>query len=124
MLFQHDIVPFCANARENNPRRGTARQELSVFAPERNTVRVLHCSSSLHRGSFVAAEPSAARRRATPAPIPREEPVTRASLFSSDRFMVLVCTDDVYLGVKDQLFSDSTELPPALAPALLQDADR
>jgi len=30
VLFQHDIVPFSANTRENNPRRGTARQELSV----------------------------------------------------------------------------------------------
>ena len=38
--------------------------------------------------------------------------------------MVLVRTDNVYLGVKDQLFSDSTRLPPALAPALLQDAGR
>jgi hypothetical protein len=55
MLFQHDIVPFCANARENNPRRGTAGKEFSVCVPERNTVRVLHCNSSLHRESFVAS---------------------------------------------------------------------
>ncbi len=38
--------------------------------------------------------------------------------------MVLVRTDAVYLGVKDQLFSDSTQLPPAPAPTLLQDAGR
>src|SRR5258708_26609279 len=43
-LFQHDIVPFCANARENNRRRGTAGKEFSVCMPERNTVRVLHCN--------------------------------------------------------------------------------
>jgi len=55
MLFQHDIVPFCANARENNPRRGAAGKEFSVCVPERNTVRVLHCNSSLHRESFVAS---------------------------------------------------------------------
>jgi hypothetical protein len=48
VLFHHDIVPICANARENDPRMGIARQELSVCAPERNTVRVLHCNSSLH----------------------------------------------------------------------------
>src|SRR5260370_99663 len=41
-LFHHDIVPFCASARENDPRKGVARQEFSVCAPERNTVRVLH----------------------------------------------------------------------------------
>jgi hypothetical protein len=51
VLFHHDIVTFCAKARENNPRMGVARQELSVCAPERNTVRVLHCNSSLHRES-------------------------------------------------------------------------
>src|SRR6202022_1072675 len=51
MLFYHDIVPFCANARENNPRRNIAGQEFSVCAPERNTVRVLHCKSLLHRES-------------------------------------------------------------------------
>jgi hypothetical protein len=42
MLFHHDIVPFCANAREDKPRRSTAGQEFSVGAPERKTVRVLH----------------------------------------------------------------------------------
>src|SRR3981189_2467841 len=47
MLFHHDIVPFCANARENNPRRDIAGQELFVCAPERNTVRVLHCKLDL-----------------------------------------------------------------------------
>jgi len=26
VLFDHDIVPFCADARENNPRTGIARQ--------------------------------------------------------------------------------------------------
>jgi hypothetical protein len=58
MLFHHDIVPFCANARENDPRRGIAKQEFSVCAPERNTVRILHCNSSLNRESgetFVAS---------------------------------------------------------------------
>ncbi len=47
MLFYHEIVPFCANARENNPRRDNGGQEFSVSATERNTVRVLHCNSSL-----------------------------------------------------------------------------
>jgi hypothetical protein len=51
MLFYHDIVPFCANARVNNPRKGVARQAFSVCAPERNIVRVLHRNSSLHRES-------------------------------------------------------------------------
>jgi hypothetical protein len=51
MLFYHDIVPFCASARENNPRRDNAGQEFSVCATERNTVRVLHCNFSLHRES-------------------------------------------------------------------------
>jgi len=51
VLFQHDIVPFCANARENDPRKGSAGQELSICSPESNTVWVLHCSSSLHRES-------------------------------------------------------------------------
>src|SRR5260221_12541063 len=55
VLFHHDIVPFCANARENDPRKGLAMQEFSVCAPKRNTVRVLHCSSSLHRETFVAS---------------------------------------------------------------------
>jgi ATP-binding cassette, subfamily C, bacteriocin exporter len=50
----HDIVPFCVNARENNPRRGTAGKGFSVCVPERNTVRVLHCNSSLHCEAFVA----------------------------------------------------------------------
>jgi hypothetical protein len=49
-LFQHDIVPFCANARENNRRRGTAGKDFSVRVPERNTVRVLHCNSYLIDG--------------------------------------------------------------------------
>ena len=49
-LFQHDIVPFCANARENNRRRGTAGKEFSVCVPERNTVRVLHFNSYLIDG--------------------------------------------------------------------------
>jgi hypothetical protein len=30
MLFHRDIVPFCANAREHNPRRGIARQKFSA----------------------------------------------------------------------------------------------
>jgi hypothetical protein len=47
VLFHHDIVPFCANARENKQRRSTARQEFSVCAPERKAVRVLHCNSYL-----------------------------------------------------------------------------
>jgi hypothetical protein len=47
MPFHDDIVPFSANARENNPRSGTAGQEFSVCVPERNTVRVLHCNSHL-----------------------------------------------------------------------------
>src|SRR5258708_9457361 len=51
MLFHHDIVPSCVNARENNPRKGTARKGFSVCVPERNTIRVLHCNSSLHRES-------------------------------------------------------------------------
>ena len=34
---------------------GTAGKEFSVCVPERNTVRVLHCNSSLHRESFVAS---------------------------------------------------------------------
>jgi hypothetical protein len=56
MLFHHDIVPFCANTRENNPRNGVVgRQEFSVCATERNTVRVVHCNSSLHRETFVAS---------------------------------------------------------------------
>src|SRR4029077_8161047 len=46
-LFQHDIVPFCATARENNPIRSIARKEFSACVPERNTVRVLHCNSYL-----------------------------------------------------------------------------
>jgi hypothetical protein len=54
MLFHHDIVPFCVNARENNPRRGTAGKGFSVCVPERNTVRVLHFDSSLHCEAFVA----------------------------------------------------------------------
>lgn len=45
VLLHHDIVPFCADTRENDPRKGVARQELSVCTPERNTVRVLHCNS-------------------------------------------------------------------------------
>jgi hypothetical protein len=45
MLFDHDVVPFCANARENNLRRGIARQKFSVYVPERNSMRVLHCNS-------------------------------------------------------------------------------
>src|ERR1700746_2087326 len=48
VLFHHDIVPICATARENDPRRGITTQELSICVPERNTVRVLHCNSSLH----------------------------------------------------------------------------
>src|SRR4029077_18950398 len=48
VLFHHDIVPICATARENDPRKIIARQELSICAPERNIVRVLHCNSSLH----------------------------------------------------------------------------
>ncbi len=51
VLFHHDIVPICATARENDPRRSIARQELSVCVPERNTARVLHSNSSLHRKS-------------------------------------------------------------------------
>jgi hypothetical protein len=47
MLFHHDIVPFCANARENNLRRGIARQKFSVYGPERNTVGVGHCNAYL-----------------------------------------------------------------------------
>jgi hypothetical protein len=47
MLFHRDIVPFCANARENNPRRGIARQKFSVYVPKRNTVLVLHSNSHL-----------------------------------------------------------------------------
>jgi len=54
VLFHRDIVPFCANARENNPRRGPAGKGFSVCVPERNTVRVLHCDSSLHCEAFVA----------------------------------------------------------------------
>jgi hypothetical protein len=46
-LFHHDIVPSCASARENYARKGVATQELSICAPERNTVRVLHCNSYL-----------------------------------------------------------------------------
>jgi hypothetical protein len=46
-LFHHDIVPSCASARENSPRRGTAGKGFSVCVPERNTVRVLHCNSYL-----------------------------------------------------------------------------
>jgi hypothetical protein len=46
-LFHHNIVPFCANARENNPIMGIARKEFSTCEPERNTVRVLHCNSYL-----------------------------------------------------------------------------
>jgi hypothetical protein len=45
MLFHNDIVPFCANARENNPRRGIAGQEFSICVQEGNTVRVRHCNS-------------------------------------------------------------------------------
>jgi hypothetical protein len=47
VLFHHDIVPSCASARENNPRRGAAGQEFSVCVPERNTVRVFHSNSYL-----------------------------------------------------------------------------
>jgi hypothetical protein len=54
MLFHHDIVPFCVNARENNPRRGTAGKGFSVCVPERNTVRVLHFDFSFHCEAFVA----------------------------------------------------------------------
>ena len=45
VLFHHDIVPFCANARENKPRRNTAGQEFSVCTPERKTMRIVHCNS-------------------------------------------------------------------------------
>src|SRR4029077_17238132 len=55
MLFQQDIFPSCANARENNPRMDIAGQEFFICAPERNTVRVLHCNSSLHCAPFVAS---------------------------------------------------------------------
>src|ERR1700745_3985959 len=55
MLFHQDIVPSCANARENNPRRDIAGQERFICAPESNTVRVLHCNSSLHCETFVAS---------------------------------------------------------------------
>jgi hypothetical protein len=47
VLLHHDIVPFCANARENNPRRGTVGKGFSVCVAERNTMRVLHGSSYL-----------------------------------------------------------------------------
>jgi hypothetical protein len=53
-LFQHDIVPFCVNARENNSTRVTAGNGFSVGVPERNTVRVLHFDSSLHGEAFIA----------------------------------------------------------------------
>src|SRR5258708_38174916 len=37
VLFHHDIVPICANARDDDPRRSISRQEISVCVPERNT---------------------------------------------------------------------------------------
>jgi hypothetical protein len=46
MLFHQEIVPSCAEARENNPRKGAARQELFICPPERNAVRVLLCNCS------------------------------------------------------------------------------
>jgi len=61
MLFHHDIVPICANARENDPRRDVARQELSVCVPERNKLRVLHCNSSLSRR--ITDQPARANHR-------------------------------------------------------------
>src|SRR6516225_2906083 len=51
MLFDHDIVPFCADARENNPRTGIVRHELSACASEGDPVRMVHCNLTLSAGS-------------------------------------------------------------------------
>src|SRR6516165_1420399 len=51
MLFDHDIVPFCADARENNPRTGIVRHKLSACAPEGDSVRMVHCNLTLSAGS-------------------------------------------------------------------------
>src|SRR6516225_6189365 len=51
VLFDHDIVPFCADARENNPRTGIVRHELSACAPKGDPVRMVHCNLTLSAGS-------------------------------------------------------------------------
>src|ERR1700737_856571 len=51
VLLHHNIVPFCAHARENKPGREIAGYEFSVCAPLRNTVRVLHFDSDLSTNS-------------------------------------------------------------------------